>query len=242
MTAIIEVQGLVKRYGAATAVNGVSFSVEQGEIFGVVGPNGAGKTSTIECLEGLRRPDGGTVRVLGLDPHADGSRLRQRIGVQLQQAALPDRIKVWEALDMFASYYESTADWRALLQEWGLAEKRTASFASLSGGQQQRLFIALALVNNPSVVFLDELTTGLDPHARRATWDLIRSLRDRGVTVVLVTHFMEEAERLCDRVAVIDRGQVIALGRPALLVEEGETLDDAFLRLTGRPSYDSAEV
>ena len=242
MAAVIEVDGLVKRYGATTAVNGISFAVEQGEIFGVVGPNGAGKTSTIECLEGLRGPDGGTVRVLGLDPYRDGSTLRQRIGVQLQQAALPDRMKVWEALDLFASYYDDPADWRELLVEWGLGEKRNAAFSSLSGGQQQRVFIALALLNNPSIVFLDELTTGLDPHARRATWDLVRSLRDRGTTVVLVTHLMEEAERLCDRVAVIDRGQVIAMGRPALLTSEGETLDDAFLRLTGRPSYDTSEV
>ena len=242
MTAVIEVNGLVKRYRRRTAVDGVSFSVSQGEIFGVVGPNGAGKTSTIECLEGLREADGGTVRVLGLDPRADGGRLRQKIGVQLQQAALPERIKVWEALDLFASYYDNPVDWRQLIEEWGLSGKADAAFSSLSGGQQQRLFITLALVNDPSVVFLDELTTGLDPHARRATWDLIRDLRDRGVTVVLVTHVMEEAERLCDRVAVIDQGKVIALGKPALLVDDGENLDDAFLRLTGRHSYDTAEA
>ena len=242
MSAVIEVDGLVKRYGSATAVKGVSFSVNSGEIFGVVGPNGAGKTSTIECLEGLRRPDGGTVRVLGLDPGGQGPALRQRIGVQLQQAALPDRIKVWEALDLFASYYDRSVDWNALLEEWGLSQKRNAAFSSLSGGQQQRLFIALALVNDPEIVFLDELTTGLDPHARRATWNLIVRLRERGVTVVLVTHFMDEAEHLCDRVAVIDAGELIALGTPALLVEDGESLDDAFVRLTGRPSYDALEA
>lgn len=242
MSAVIEVQGLVKRYGSMTAVAGASFEVMQGEIFGVVGPNGAGKTSMIECLEGLRKADAGTVRVLGLDPYTDGGRLRQRIGVQLQQAAMPDRIKVWEALDLFASYYDAPVDWRHLIDEWGLAGKRDTAFSSLSGGQQQRLFITLALVNNPSLVFLDELTTGLDPHARRATWDLICALRDRGVTVVLVTHFMEEAERLCDRVAVVDQGRIITIGKPAPLVEPGETLDDAFVRLTGRPSYDTAEV
>ena len=242
MAAVIEVRDLVKRYGSTTAVDGASFDVMQGEIFGVVGPNGAGKTSLIECLEGLRKPDGGAVRVLGLDPYADSGQIRQRIGVQLQQAALPDRIKVWEALDLFASYYDTPVDWRWLMAEWGLAGKRDAAFASLSGGQQQRLFITLALINDASLVFLDELTTGLDPHARRATWDLIVELRGRGVTVVLVTHFMEEAERLCDRVAVVDQGQIIAIGKPALLVNDGETLDDAFLRLTGRPSYDAAEV
>lgn len=242
MTAVVKVQELVKRYGSTTAVAGVSFEVAQGEIFGVVGPNGAGKTSIIECLEGLRKPDGGTVGVLGLDPYTDAGRLRQRIGVQLQQAALPDRIKVWEALDLFASYYDEPVDWRRLLDQWGLGGKRDTAFASLSGGQRQRLFITLALVNNPSLVFLDELTTGLDPHARRATWDLIRGLRDRGVTVVLVTHFMDEAERLCDRVAVVDQGRIIAMGTPALLGERGETLDDTFLRLTGRPAYDAAEV
>lgn len=242
MAAVIEVQDLVKRYGNITAIAGASFTVVEGEIFGVVGPNGAGKTSMIECLEGLRKPDGGTVRVLGLDPYADAGRVRQRIGVQLQQASLPDRIKVWEALDLFASYYDGPVDWQRLMEEWGLAAKRDATFSSLSGGQQQRLFVTLALVNNPSIVFLDEVTTGLDPHARRATWDLIRDLRDRGVTVVLVTHLMEEAERLCDRVAVVDQGEVIAIGTPALLVHEGETLDDAFVRMTGRPSYDTAEV
>jgi ABC-2 type transport system ATP-binding protein len=242
MAAVIEVEGLRKDYGDTTAVDGISFEVNEGEIFAVVGPNGAGKTTTVECMEGLRRPDGGRVRVLGLDPHRDGARLRQRIGVQLQQAALPDRIKVWEALDLFASYYRNAVDWRPLLKAWGLQDKRSASFSSLSGGQKQRLFIALALVNDPKVVFLDELTTGLDPHARRATWELIRGLRRRGVTVVLVTHHMEEAQQLADRVAIVDRGRLLALDTPAALTGQGETLEDLFLRMTGRPVLDPMEA
>jgi ABC-2 type transport system ATP-binding protein len=218
MAAIIEVSGLRKRYGATVAVDGISLTVQAGEILGIVGPNGAGKTTTVECLEGLRRPDAGTVRVLGLDPRRQGAELRQRIGVQLQQAALPDRLKVWEALDLYASFYRHPADWRRLLEEWGLEAKRDAAFADLSGGQRQRLFIALALVGQPEVVFLDELTTGLDPQARRATWEHVRRVRAKGATVVLVTHFMEEAELLCDRVAIVDRGRVVALDTPAGLV------------------------
>ena len=218
MAAIIEVSGLRKRYGATVAVDGISLTVQAGEILGIVGPNGAGKTTTVECLEGLRRPDEGTVRVLGLDPRRQGAQLRQRIGAQLQQAALPDRLKVWEALDLYASFYRHPADWRRLLEEWGLEAKRDAAFADLSGGQRQRLFIALALVGQPEVVFLDELTTGLDPQARRATWELVRQIRAKGATVVLVTHFMEEAELLCDRVAIVDRGRIVALDTPAALV------------------------
>jgi ABC-2 type transport system ATP-binding protein len=218
MAAIIEVRGLRKRYGATVAVDGISLTMQAGEVLGIVGPNGAGKTTTVECLEGLRRPDEGTVRVLGLDPERQGAQLRQRIGVQLQQAALPDRLKVWEALDLYASFYRHPADWRLLLEEWGLEAKRNAAFADLSGGQRQRLFIALALVGQPEVVFLDELTTGLDPQARRATWELVRQVRAKGATVVLVTHFMEEAELLCDRVAIVDRGRVVALDTPGALV------------------------
>jgi ABC-2 type transport system ATP-binding protein len=218
MAAIIEVTELRKRYGATVAVDGISLTVQAGEILGIVGPNGAGKTTTVECLEGLRRPDAGTVRVLGLDPRRQGAELRQRIGVQLQQAALPDRLKVWEALDLYASFYRHPADWRLLLEEWGLAAKRDAAFADLSGGQRQRLFIALALVGRPEVVFLDELTTGLDPQARRTTWELVRQVRAKGATVVLVTHFMEEAELLCDRVAIVDRGRVVAMDAPGALV------------------------
>jgi ABC-2 type transport system ATP-binding protein len=218
METVIEVTGLRKRYGATVAVDGISFAVRAGEILGIVGPNGAGKTTTVECLEGLRRPDAGQVRVLGLDPGRQGAELRQRIGVQLQQAALPDRLKVWEALDLYTSFYRNPADWRRLLEEWGLEPKRDAAFADLSGGQRQRLFIALALVGRPEVVFLDELTTGLDPQARRATWELVRQVRANGATVVLVTHFMEEAEVLCDRVAIVDQGRVVALDTPGALV------------------------
>ena len=220
--AVIEVDGLVKRYKRQVAVDGVSFAVEQGEIFGILGPNGAGKTSAVECVEGLRRADAGRVRVLGLDPRADGPELRQRIGVQLQEAHLPDQIKVWEALELYASFYRDPRDWRELLGEWGLAEKRDAKFAKLSGGQKQRLFIALALVGNPRVAFLDELTAGLDPQARRATWELIKEIRAAGVTVVLVSHFMDEVEELCDRVAIFDRGKIVAADTPAGLINQVE--------------------
>jgi ABC-2 type transport system ATP-binding protein len=237
---VIEVEELRKRYGGVAAVDGVTFQVAEREVFGIVGPNGAGKTTTVECLEGLRHPDGGRLRVLGLDPRRDGRELRQRIGAQLQQAALPDRLKVWEALDLYASFYRRAAPWPALLDRWGLAERRNAAVASLSGGQRQRLQIALALVGRPEVVFLDELTTGLDPQARRDTWELVRAVRDAGTTVVLVTHLMEEAERLCDRVAVIDRGRLVALDTPRALVAGAGTanLDDAFLHLTARGAMD----
>jgi ABC-2 type transport system ATP-binding protein len=217
-TQIIEVSSLHKRYGSKVAVEDVSFSVDQGEIFGIVGPNGAGKTTTVECIEGLRKPDGGSVSVLGLDPQRDGAELRQRLGAQLQQSDLPEKLKVWEALDLYASFYPRPADWVRLLESLGLAEKRNTRFGKLSGGQKQRLSIALALVGNPEVAILDELTTGLDPHARRETWDLIEGIRERGVTVLLVTHFMEEAERLCDRIAVVDSGRVVAIDTPAGLV------------------------
>lgn len=218
--AVIEVDGLVKRYGRQVAVDEVSFTVEQGEIFGILGPNGAGKTTAVECVEGLRRADAGTVRVLGLDPRADGPELRQRIGVQLQESHLPDHIKVWEALELYASFYRDPRDWRELLGEWGLADKRDAKFAKLSGGQKQRLFIALALVGNPRVAFLDELTAGLDPQARRATWELIKKMRAAGVTVVLVSHFMDEVEELCDRLAIFDGGKIVATGTPTSLIDQ----------------------
>jgi ABC-2 type transport system ATP-binding protein len=214
----IEVRNLYKRYGDHVAVQGVSFTVERGEIFGIIGPNGAGKTTTVECIEGLRMPDDGAVTVLGLDPRRDGMELRQRVGAQLQESVLPEKMKVWEALDLYSSFYHTPADWPKLLDDLGLAEKRNARYGKLSGGQKQRLSIALALVGSPEVAILDELTTGLDPHARRETWDLIEQIRARGVTVVLVTHFMEEAERLCDRVAVIDSGRVMAIDTPAGLV------------------------
>jgi len=215
---VIVVEELTKRYGANLAVDGISFRVERGEIFGLLGPNGAGKTTTVECLQGLRRPDGGRIRVLGLDPPAQGDELRRRIGSQLQESGLPPRMRVWEALDLFGSVADAPVNAETLLAQWGLAEKRGAAFASLSGGQQQRLLVALALVNDPELVFLDEMTTGLDPAARRVAWDLIRGIRERGTTVVLVTHFMDEAERLCDRVGVVVGGRIVALDTPRGLV------------------------
>jgi len=216
--AAVKVEGLRKTYGSLVAVDGISFDVRENEIFGMVGPNGAGKTTTIECLEGLRNRDDGRLAILGHDPRRAGQELRERIGVQLQQSALPDDIKVSEALELFASFFRKSVDWPPLIEMLGLAEKRNARFAKLSGGQKQRLFIALALVNDPDIVFLDELTTGLDPHARRAMWDLVRTIRDRGKTVFLTTHYMEEAEALCDRVLVIDHGRVVALDTPDNLI------------------------
>jgi ABC-2 type transport system ATP-binding protein len=229
MPPIISVQNLCKTYGKTVAVDDISFEVNQGEIFGFLGPNGAGKTTTVECLQALRRPDSGHLRVLGLDPGTEARALRRRIGSQLQESALPDRIKVWEALDLFASLAPEPLDWQTLLKQWGLNDKRKASFSSLSGGQRQRLFIALALVNNPQVVFLDEMTTGLDPAARRVAWDLIRAMRDKGTTVVLVTHFMDEAENLCDRVAVVDQGKIIASDSPhGLIVKHADEVHVIF--------------
>jgi ABC-2 type transport system ATP-binding protein len=220
VSSIIEVKNLRKTYGKTIAVEDISFEVAEGEIFGLLGPNGAGKTTAVECLQGLRNPDSGEIRVLGLDPRREAQVVRRRIGSQLQESALPDRIKVWEALDLFASVTPEALDWRVLLEQWGLAEKRRASFGSLSGGQRQRLFIALALVNNPAVVFLDEMTTGLDPAARRVAWELIRAVRERGTTVVLVTHFMDEAENLCDRLAIVDRGKIVATDTPQGLITQ----------------------
>ncbi len=196
----------------------VSFEVAPGEIFGLLGPNGAGKTTTVECLQGLRRHDQGRVRVLGLDPQENGDELRRRIGSQLQDSGLPSHLRVWEALDLFASIADHATDTATLLERWGLGDKRDARFASLSGGQQQRLLVALALVNDLEVVFLDEMTTGLDPAARRVAWDLIREIRERGATIVLVTHFMDEAERLCDRAAIVVNGRIVALDTPVDLV------------------------
>ena len=220
MRPVIQVSEVRKTYGATVAVDGVSFEVNDGEIFGLIGPNGAGKTTTMECIEGLRRPDRGTISVLGLDPFRDVYRLQERIGVQLQQAQLQKRIKVWEAVDLWASLYRKKAvDAKLLLEQLGLADKRNAWFMNLSGGQKQRLFIALALINDPEVVFLDELTTGLDPQSRRAIWDLVRGIRERGKTVFLTTHLMEEAERLCDRVAIIEHGRIIDIDRPEELVD-----------------------
>jgi ABC-2 type transport system ATP-binding protein len=217
---VIQVSEVRKTYGATVAVDEVSFEVNDGEIFGLIGPNGAGKTSTMECIEGLRRPNRGTISVLGLDPFRDVYKLQERIGVQLQQAQLQKRIKVWEAVDLWASLYRKKAvDAKLLLEQLGLADKRNAWFMNLSGGQKQRLFIALALINDPEVVFLDELTTGLDPQSRRAIWDLVRGIRERGKTVFLTTHLMEEAERLCDRVAIIEHGRIIDVDIPEKLVD-----------------------
>jgi ABC-2 type transport system ATP-binding protein len=219
MPPVIQVSGVRKTYGSTVAVEEASFEVNEGEIFGLIGPNGAGKTTTMECIEGLRKPDRGTIAVLGLDPFRQVYKLQERIGVQLQEAQLQKRIKVWEAVDLWASLYrKKTVDGESLLEQLGLAEKRNSWFMNLSGGQKQRLFIALALINDPEVVFLDELTTGLDPQARRSIWDLVRGIRERGKTVFLTTHLMEEAERLCDRVAIIEHGRIIDVDTPERLV------------------------
>jgi ABC-2 type transport system ATP-binding protein len=218
--AVIQVAAIRKRYGETVAVDNVSFDVGDGEIFGLIGPNGAGKSTTMECVEGIRTPDGGSIAVLGLDPVRDVYELQERIGVQLQSAQLQKRIKVWEAVQLWTSLYrKKPAIGEQLLEQLGLAEKRNAWFMTLSGGQKQRLFIALALINDPEVVFLDELTTGLDPQARRAIWELVRGIRARGKTVFLTTHLMEEAERLCDRVAIIERGRIIDIDEPQRLVD-----------------------
>jgi ABC-2 type transport system ATP-binding protein len=215
---VVRVENIRKHYGRTVAVDEVSFDVRRGEIFGLIGPNGAGKTTTMECVEGLRSPDQGTIAVLGLDPVRDVYRLQDRIGVQLQEAQLQKRIKVREAVDLWASLYRKSVDAGHLLEQLGLVEKQHAWFMTLSGGQKQRLFIALALINDPELVFLDELTTGLDPQARRAIWELVGGIRQRGKTVFMTTHLMDEAERLCDRVAIIDRGRIIDIDSPAALV------------------------
>ncbi|MFC8669556.1 ABC transporter ATP-binding protein [Streptomyces sp. NPDC057199] len=217
-TPVIEVSDLRKSYGGRPAVDRVSFTVEEGEIFGVLGPNGAGKTTTVECVEGLRVPDAGRVRVTGLDPVTEHAATRRVLGAQLQESELQAKLTVREALELYAAFYTRPLDWRPLAERLGLTDKLTTRFAKLSGGQKQRLFIALALIGNPRIVVLDELTTGLDPRARRDTWELIEDIRANGVTVLLVTHFMEEAQRLCDRIAVIDKGRVAALDTPAGLI------------------------
>ncbi len=233
----ISVQGLRKKYKTVTAVDGLTFQVEVGEIFGMVGPNGSGKTTTIECIEGLRQPDEGRISVLGLDPIKDIYELRERTGIQLQAANLPRRMRVGEALDLFTSFYRQPRDWRPLMEELGLADKERAYFNQLSGGQQQRLFAALALVNKPEVVFLDELTTGLDPRARHKIWDLVREIREQGTTIFLTTHYMDEAERLCDRVGIIDQGRMIALDTPAQLVDSLGMATRITFRVNGRPKF-----
>jgi ABC-2 type transport system ATP-binding protein len=230
--AVVEVRDLVKRYGGRVAVDGLDLTVGRSEVLGLLGPNGAGKTTTVECVAGLRTPDSGTVRVLGLDPATDPQEVRRRVGIQLQSATLPSRMRVQQAMDVFAAAYPRHADPDRLLADWGLAEHRRQDFARLSGGQRQRLFIALALLGEPEVVVLDELTTGLDPAARRDTWTLVRSLRERGTTVLLVTHAMDEAEALCDRVVVVAGGRVVAQGTPDEVRGEHRTLELAYLELT----------
>jgi ABC-2 type transport system ATP-binding protein len=214
---IITVSNLCKRYDAVAAVDNVTFSINEGEIFGIIGPNGAGKTTLVECMSGLRVPDSGSVTIYDLSPEDDRAKLRKFIGVQLQEGSLPPRIKVFEAVNLFASFYSNPLDSQELLETLGLTKKRNTAFKKLSGGQKQRLSIALALIGNPKIAILDELTTGLDPDARRETWELIERIRDRGVTVILVTHYMDEAERLCDRVALINHGRLIALDTPVAL-------------------------
>jgi ABC-2 type transport system ATP-binding protein len=231
MTAI-EVEGLTKRYGAKVAVDDVSFAVAEGEIFGLLGRNGAGKSTTVDCLAGLRVPDYGRIRVAGFDPLRDRRQLRHVLGVQLQESQLPDKLTVAEAMRLYASFYRQPEDTEHLLAQLDLTEKRNTRYRKLSGGQKQRLSVALALIGRPRVAILDELTTGLDPVARRDTWQLIDDIRDQGVTIMLITHFMEEAERLCDRVAILHDGRVAALGTPAALGRP--TLEDAFVALTGR--------
>jgi ABC-2 type transport system ATP-binding protein len=237
---VIEVEDLVKRYDGVPVVDRVSFDVDRGEIFAILGPNGAGKTTTVESIAGLRHPDGGKISVLGLDPAEDVDDLRKVLGIQLQESQMPDRIEVWEALDLYASFYETSADWNELLERLGLAEKRNTRYAKLSGGQKQRLSIALALVGRPEIAILDELTTGLDPKARRDTWAVIEELRDTGVTILLVTHFMEEAERLADRVALIDAGRLVALDTPAGLVARAD--DEQRIRFRPSAPVDDEEL
>lgn len=234
MTPVITVKNLRKTYGAKVAVDDVSFEVRRGEIFGILGPNGAGKTTSVECLTGLRAADDGEIRVLGLDPAHDGAALRERVGVQLQEGELHPKIRVREALELFASFYPDPADGVALATRLGLAEKLDAQYRHLSGGQKQRLAVALALIGKPEIAVLDELTTGLDPQARREVWELVESVREEGVTIVLVTHFMDEAEHLSDRVVVIDAGRVVAEGAPAELAQAA-TDRRAFRMTTPRP-------
>ncbi len=221
-----------KLYGRKVAVDDVSFTVAEGEIFGLLGRNGAGKSTTVDCIVGLRVPDRGRIRVAGLDPRRDRRELRQLLGVQLQESQLQDKLTVAEAMRLYASFYRHPADIDSLLAVLDLSEKRNTRYRKLSGGQKQRLSIALALIGRPRVAILDELTTGLDPVARRDTWRLIDGIRNTGVTIMLITHFMPEAERLCDRVAIMRDGQIAALGTPAAL--GGPTLEDTFVALTDR--------
>jgi ABC-2 type transport system ATP-binding protein len=240
---IVEVRNLTKAYGRKVAVADLSFDVAPGEIFGVLGPNGSGKSTAVECIAGLREADGGQIRVLGIDPQTHPELVREHLGVQFQEAGLHDKITVYEALTLFASFYATPADVDDLITVLGLQDKREAQFRSLSGGQKQRLSIALALVGNPKIAILDELTTGLDPLARRTTWEVVRRVRDTGATVLLVTHFMEEAERLCDRLIIIDRGRILAEGSPQELiasVDGAKSLEDVFVAIAAKPTTTGA--
>ena len=234
----VTITNLVKRYGSLVAVGDVSFSIEEGEIFGIIGPNGAGKTTAVECISGLRVPDSGSISVYGLSPQRDRDRITEFVGVQLQESALPPRLKVGEAVELFASFYRNPLDPREVLESLGIGHIERAAFKNLSGGQKQRLSIALALVGNPKIAILDELTTGLDPEARRETWALIERMRGRGVTVILVTHFMDEAETLCDRVALITRGRLSALDTPEAIAARAGTHRVRFV--PSRPVPDEA--
>jgi ABC-2 type transport system ATP-binding protein len=228
---IIRVENLYKSYGAVEAVRGISFSAERGEVFGLLGPNGAGKTSTVEILEGLRTPDGGLVRVCGLDPSQTGHAFKERIGAVLQSTSLPDKLRVDEAIELFARFYRRRVNTDELLARFQLTEKRGAFYSHLSGGQKQRLALAMALVNDPEVVFLDEPTAGLDPQVRREIYDIIEELKRGQKTVLLTTHYIEEAERLCDRVAIVDQGRVIALGTPRELKQHSAGMTRIEVRL-----------
>jgi ABC-2 type transport system ATP-binding protein len=230
-TSVLRVENLVKRYGDVEAVRGLSFSVAEGEVFGLLGPNGAGKTSTIEIMEGLRVPDGGSVSVCGLDPQKNPTELKHEIGAALQATSLPDKIKVTEALHLFSSFYKRGRKVDELLQRFGLEEKRNAFYSQLSGGQKQRLALAMALVNDPKVLFFDEPTAGLDPQVRREIYDIIEELKRDKKTIVLTTHYIEEAERLCDRVGIVDHGKLIALGTPRELKERSANTTRVEVRL-----------
>jgi len=253
VTPIVSVIDLRKRYGAIEAVRGISFEVARGEVFGLLGPNGAGKTTTVEILEGLRKADGGTATVAGLDVAADPAGVKARVGVQLQSSAFPEHLTAREIIELFAICYERRVDSLALLRAVELADRAGQRQERLSGGQRQRLSIAAALVNEPQVLFLDEPTTGLDPQARRNLWGLVRSIRDRGTTVILTTHYMDEAEVLCDRVAIMDEGRIVAMGSPRALVgmllgrgftkpviQQQANLEDVFIDLTGHALRDDA--
>ncbi len=241
MSSALSFRSLRKTYGRTVAVDDLSLDVAEGEIFGLIGPNGAGKTTAVECALGLRQPDAGTVRVLGMDPQqASSTAFYRQVGAQLQEAALPDRITVREALSLFASFYSETTDQNALLDRWGLADKRDAAFADLSGGQKQRLFVALALVHDPDLVVLDEISTGLDPEARRGTRGLLREVQASGTTVMLVTHFMDEAQALCDRVAMMHQGRCVALDTPSALIDR---LDAPYrVHFTAPAAFDPAPL